>query len=189
MGRGFLGKKISYSRFQSQVLEADVILSHRRFELTNFFIGGYYTHAGIVIGYGKIVEVTSKGVKETHWQDFLNHVDDFVILRKNNIENKDLIINKTLMEVGKKYNFTFIPNPITLNCSELVFKVFDLPSPNHLSNKVINKSFFSWFQQYSIHPEALLFHPDFEVIARLPDFLNLKNDKVDKNEASIINVQ
>jgi hypothetical protein len=183
-GRKFVGEKIDFSEFNSHLLPADVILSHRKFELTNFFIGGYYTHAGIVLSSENMVEVTSKGVQVLKITDFAKKSDDFVILRSTKkIDIENVVIN-TQKEVGKKYNYTFIPNTDTIICSELIFKVFDLKYPNFLPINANASMFFSWFQQYSIHPEVLLFHPDFEVKGRLIDFMNVKSEWIDKQEVS-----
>ena len=163
-GRKFCCESINIESVISLLQNADVILTHRDFEFTNIFLGGYYTHAGVVIEGHLVIEATSKGVHVSNIDDFLKKTDDFLILRNIKISDPGTIINRLLPEIGKKYNFTFIPNPHSITCAELIFYIFDVKAkafPLKINQK---KEIFSFFRQYSIHPESLLNHPDFEVI-------------------------
>lgn len=63
------------------ILPGDVLLSHRDNELTNPVIPGYWKHAAMFIGDGKIIEATGKGVNEDTLQEFLETKDGAVVLR------------------------------------------------------------------------------------------------------------
>ncbi len=171
LGRKFSGEKLDVKSVQSQLFAADVILCHRDYELTNIFIGGHFTHAGMVIDDHSVVEATSNGVHVSDLNDFLKKTDDMVILRNTKIRNPALIIDRSLREIGKKYNFSFIQNPHTITCSELIFKVFDINSKYFSLKSFQNDGILTFFHQFSLHPEALLNHPDFEVRGTFSHFL------------------
>ncbi|MCK4407517.1 MAG: hypothetical protein KAV44_07555 [Bacteroidales bacterium] len=100
-----------------------IILSHKKFELTNFFIKGYWTHVAVIVSSEFVVEATSKGVMKTKFKEFIFTVDDFVILKPlfcdtNNMKEASKYVQKV---IGSPYNFSFRPCEDTFYCSELVY--------------------------------------------------------------------
>ena len=49
-----------------------IILSHKDYELTNLFIGGYWTHVAIIVSQNEVIEAISKGVVKTNTKKFFS---------------------------------------------------------------------------------------------------------------------
>jgi uncharacterized protein YycO len=63
------------------IKRGDVLLSHRKRETTNFLIPGYWKHAAMYAGQGRVIEAIGKGVIETSIEEFCMTKDSVAVLR------------------------------------------------------------------------------------------------------------
>jgi len=103
-----------------------VILSHKEYEFTNFFIRGYWTHAAMVISQDTVVEAVSKGVIKKSLKDFISTLDDFCIIMPRHCDSDEMIKALEFVQkvVGYPYNFTFRSREESYYCSELIYRVY-----------------------------------------------------------------
>jgi uncharacterized protein YycO len=103
-----------------------VILSHKEYEFTNFFIRGYWTHAAMVISQDTVVEAVSKGVIKKSLKDFISTLDDFCIIMPRHCDSDEMIKASEFVQkvVGYPYNFTFRSREDSYYCSELIYRVY-----------------------------------------------------------------
>jgi len=125
-GRNYLCDVYSYKRIKDLIDPGMVVLTHKKHELSNFLIPGYWTHAAIIATDEYIVEATSKGVQKSNIEEFLTFVDDFVIL-KPAFCTSQLMIRAgkcAINTVGNPYNFTFNHDNNAYYCSELIYRAY-----------------------------------------------------------------
>ena len=105
-----------------------IILSHKDFELTNWFINGYWTHIAVIASENHIIEAVSKGVVKTNISEFFSSVDDFIILEPAFCSRSSMLKAVEYMEkyIGYPYNFKFIPSDQSFTCIDLVGKAYSL---------------------------------------------------------------
>ncbi len=105
-----------------------IILSHKDFELTNWFINGYWTHVAVIASENHIIEAVSKGVVKTNICDFFSSVDDFIILEPVFCSRSSMLEAVRFMEqyIGYPYNFKFIPSNQSFTCIDLVGRAYSL---------------------------------------------------------------
>jgi hypothetical protein len=125
-GRPYRCTGISIEPFRHRLKPGMVILVHKDYELTNFFIKGYWTHAGFVISDEFIVEAISKGVIKKSLDEFISRVDDFIILEPGfcDFTVMEKASEYVQMVIGYPYNFTFRSRYDSYYCSELVYRAY-----------------------------------------------------------------
>ncbi|MEI6884988.1 MAG: YiiX/YebB-like N1pC/P60 family cysteine hydrolase [Bacteroidota bacterium] len=129
-GRPYEGTPRSLEPFIGLLQPGMVILSHKKYELTNWFIRGYWTHAAIYINDKYVIEAISKGVVKKELKTFINTVDDFIILKPKFCDQAVMKEAVDFVEtiVGYPYNFTFRSRKESFYCSELVYRAYSQTS-------------------------------------------------------------
>jgi hypothetical protein len=130
LGRPYRGAQWSPDTVTGMLHPGMVILSHKNYELTNWFIRGHWTHAAIYIGEHTVIEAVSKGVVKNSLATFLKMVDDFMILRPTFCDPHTMTEAAEIVKkiVGYPYNFTFRSRKESFYCSELVYRAYSQTS-------------------------------------------------------------
>ena len=135
-------RRISDKDFKAicKVIEhGDVLVTRRRFELSNIFIPGYYTHAGLYLVTGdhhQAIEATSDGTTITSLGKFLFSKDYVAVLRPKFIRSKheqSKIIDYAQGFKGLPYDYYFESDEDAFYCSELIWRVFRKACPTFRS--------------------------------------------------------
>jgi hypothetical protein len=129
-GRPYQCAQWSPEPFSGLLQPGMVILSHKKFELTNWFIRGHWTHAAIYITDNYVIEAVSKGVVKKDLETFIKTLDDFIILRPTFCDHHTMNEAAEFVEkiVGYPYNFTFRSRKESFYCSELVYRAYSQTS-------------------------------------------------------------
>jgi hypothetical protein len=103
-----------------------VILTHRKYELTNLFIPGYWTHAAMVTEDRHIIQAVSKGVIIEQASEFFSRLDDFLLLRPAfcGPDAMQCAARHSRRYIGLRYNYRFLPSGTSCYCSELVYRAY-----------------------------------------------------------------
>lgn len=114
-----------------------VILTHRDYELSNYFIRGYWTHSAIIISEEEIVEAVGQGVTRKRLDEFISNIDDFIILQPRfcdpvRMEEASEFVKNV---IGYPYNYSFRPRTRSYYCSELVYHAYTHESEWNLINQ------------------------------------------------------
>ncbi len=122
-GREFECNGHNAVNFQSVIKPGMIMLSHKKYELTNLFIKGYWTHTAIITSDKYVVEATSKGVEKKTLDQILAKTDDFIILKPLFADEYTMLkaSRYVLGVVGYPYNFSFRQYSKSFYCSELVY--------------------------------------------------------------------
>jgi len=100
-----------------------IILSRKRWQLTNLFIPGHWKHAAICcVDTNYVVEAVGDGVKKTGFSDFLSKSSEFIILRPLFCDEHERKLAALWAErqVGKPYDYGFGSCNTELYCIELI---------------------------------------------------------------------
>lgn len=123
----FTRKKVNGNDFMqiSQLIKPGMVILTKTYgELTNLLIPGVWSHAGIYVGDGKIVEAIGSGVVEKDLAEFLLTKDKVCLLEPYFVENQFQMDNAARFarsKVGFPYDYKFKSNNKAFYCSELVF--------------------------------------------------------------------
>ena len=125
-GRAYRCSHLDTGHFLPALTPGMIILSHKDYEFTNFFISGYWTHSAIVTEDIHVIEAVGKGVIRTRLKDFISTVDDFIVLRPVSYETQDMrkAGEHVIKYLGYPYNFYFVPSKKYVYCSELIFRAY-----------------------------------------------------------------
>ncbi len=122
-------KKVK-KKILSKLKPGDVLLTRKEYEVTNYFLPGYWPHAGLFLGKmdkeNKFLEALKDGVKiRTHENIFA--ADSLIVLRPNlNKEEVEEAISRGLKHEGKPYDFDFdFKESHRLVCTEVIYRSFD----------------------------------------------------------------
>lgn len=103
-------------------LRAGMILcTQTKGELSNVLIPGHFTHVGIYIGGGFVMEATGRGVVKTDLITFLLS-KDHVRVRSPKFASRTEMESAAVWarnQEGKPYDWLFTPSPKALYCAEL----------------------------------------------------------------------
>lgn len=111
-------------RAKRDLRPGDIIMRGYRWYVSDWFINGWYDHAGVYVGNGKIIHAVSEGVVETNVTDFLR-CDRFIILRPDRGDAKETdeyitnAIERVKRMIGKRYDIDFSDNNNQIYCFEL----------------------------------------------------------------------
>lgn len=114
---------MSYEKLVSVINPGDVLLSRRTYSLSNIGIPGFYKHAVLYVGNGKIIEAIGKGVQEVSLARWIYTYDHAICLRPlfASKEGIDGACSFAINQRGKKYDYEFSPGIQSFYCSELVY--------------------------------------------------------------------
>lgn len=119
-------KDFEYNLIIGESRPGDLLLSRKRFELSNLFIPGKYTHSAMVLPGELIVEATGEGVAIKSMASFAFDKDFIAILRPIQFEEIEMlgILNKCDSIIGAPYDYLFELSEKAFYCSELVFNLY-----------------------------------------------------------------
>jgi len=125
-GRKFRCSTLDLADIRKMVKPGMILLSRREFQISNFFIDGYWTHTAMIMPREKVIQATTKGVIIDELQKFFLTTDDFVILKPRfcGIPEMEIACSHASEIVGTPYSFDFNNSDDSLYCSELVLKVY-----------------------------------------------------------------
>ena len=136
MGKVGIHRKFSdvqYKELLSKIKPGDIILSRKRFELSNLFIQGLYKHAVFFTGENIIIESTGNGVSKSSLPRFLFDKDSIALLRplyEHPIEIEySIALAEKFAEIKIEYDYFFEDTDKAFYCSELVWTILRLNSP------------------------------------------------------------
>lgn len=98
----------------------DVLINRKDHYVSNFFIKGNFSHAGLYVGNNRVIHVTTNGIVN---QDILGFMraDAFAIARPKNTDDIPLAIERAYGQLAKEvqYDYDFDKNsPEEFYCSE-----------------------------------------------------------------------
>lgn len=135
-----------------------VILCHKEYELTNWFISGYWTHVAVMARENTIIEAVSRGVIRTPAEVFFSSIDDFIVLEPAFCMPSERLKAVEYMEqfIGYPYNFAFMPRDDAFTCIDLVCRAYGLPARKGKAGKIHPLDLIGYFSTDVILPENLL---------------------------------
>ena len=113
-------------RAMTYLKSGDIILTRTHGDLSTVVIPGFWKHAAIYAGDGKIIDATSVGVTERHLADLMMTTDNVAVLRVANVvedlSKGQLMVDYARLQIGKKYDLEMRVNRTdAMFCSELVY--------------------------------------------------------------------
>ncbi|MCX6246112.1 MAG: YiiX/YebB-like N1pC/P60 family cysteine hydrolase [Bacteroidetes bacterium] len=125
-GRKYRCSELDLNQVRELLKPGMILLSRREFEISNYFIDGYWTHTAMVMPDGKVIQATSGGVVINTIGEFFTKTDDFVILRPRfcGVMEMEKACCHASEKVGTPYSFDFNNSDDTLYCSELILKAY-----------------------------------------------------------------
>jgi cell wall-associated NlpC family hydrolase len=125
-GRKFRCSEIDLDNIREMVRPGMILLSRRDFQISNYFIDGYWKHTAMVMSPDKVIQATTNGVIIDELQEFFYKADDFAILKPRfcSVLEMEKACNHASETVGKPYSFDFNNSDDSLYCSELVLKAY-----------------------------------------------------------------
>ncbi|MGA3013163.1 MAG: YiiX/YebB-like N1pC/P60 family cysteine hydrolase [Bacteroidales bacterium] len=126
-----LGRKYKYSGLNLENIRkvakpGMILLSRKEFQISNYFIDGYWTHSAMIMPGEKVIEATTKGVTLREMEEFFRRTDDFVILKPRfcGIQAMEEACTHATKIVGAPYSFDFNNSDESFYCSKLILKVY-----------------------------------------------------------------
>jgi hypothetical protein len=135
-----------------------IILSHKNYELTNWFISGYWTHIAVIASEKHIIEAVSRGVVKTSIDEFFSSIDDFIILEPAFCCRASMQKAVEYMErfMGYPYNFRFLPSDRSFTCIDLVGRAYSLSANIEKIKASSAPGVFNYITREVILPENIL---------------------------------
>jgi len=157
LGRSFKCRKEKWYHIRGKIKPGMIILTHKKYELTNYFIPGYWTHTAMIVSEEEIVEAVRQGVMKKRFEDFFSTVDDFLILEPRFCDTAVMEKATRFAEnvIGYSYNFFFIPREKSLFCTELIFNAYAYASGKDLQRPDQRKQEWDFAGGASILPQKL----------------------------------
>lgn len=129
MGKIGIHRKVNdekFKRIKHRLLPGDILISSKRYELTNLFIPGRFTHAafylGDLAGDDSIIEAIGEGVTISSLPNFCFSKDHIAVLRPKyyrGTEVEHLILVAQTLD-GVPYDYFFDHGDEAFYCAELV---------------------------------------------------------------------
>lgn len=125
-GRKFQCSSMNLDTIRDLIHPGMIVLSRREFQLSNYFIEGYWTHSAMVMPRDKIIEATYDGVRVNEYDNFFPRTDDFILLKPRfcDASNMEKACNIALETIGYPYSFDFNTSFDSFYCSKLVVNVY-----------------------------------------------------------------
>ncbi len=121
-GRAFDCTNKEIAKIKDHITPGMVILTHKKYEFSTFFIPGYWTHSALVVTKDSIVEATGKGVCMNTMESFFSGIDDFIILNPRfcSQDTMEKASRQAATLVGYPYSYDFRNSNKTFYCSALI---------------------------------------------------------------------
>ncbi len=114
------------SQLMEQLQPGDVMVTRKEHSLTNYFLPGYWPHAALYIGDGRVIEALADGVHERSIESPFS-VDAIATIRPH--LPRELIeqaLQRARTHVGKPYDFDFdFTRSDRMVCTEVVYRSFE----------------------------------------------------------------
>jgi hypothetical protein len=135
-----------------------IILSHKNYELTNWFISGYWTHIAVIASEEYIIEAVGRGVVKTRINEFFSSIDDYIILEPVFCCRDSMRKAVEYMErhMGYPYNFRFIPSDRSFTCIDLVGRAYSLSEHIKKTKASSSPGVYNFLTKEVIVPENIL---------------------------------
>ena len=111
------------AKLRSVLRPGDVILRRTDGTTSNWLIAGYWGHAALYAGNGKIVDAVTHGVREVGLEKFCSEGDAVIVVRPKGLSpsNAANAIAYARAQIGKPYDFDLdFEDPSRFSCTELV---------------------------------------------------------------------
>lgn len=104
----------------------DVLVTRKEHSLTNYFLPGYWPHAALYVGSGRVVEALADGVQERSVESPFA-VDAIAAIRPQlSTEQIEVALERAHSHVGKPYDFDFdFTRADRMVCTEVVYRSFE----------------------------------------------------------------
>lgn len=104
----------------------DVFVTRKDCAVTNYFLPGYWPHAALYVGDGKVVESLKDGVRQRTMDSPFGNDAVAVIRPRLNTQSIATAIERAHSHVGKPYDFDFdFTRADRLVCTEVVYRSYD----------------------------------------------------------------
>lgn len=107
----------------------DVLLRRTDGTSSNMVIPGYWGHAALYAGDGKIVDAVTHDVRETDIETFCSEGDAVIVVRPKNLSKEQVasIVDYSRRQVGKPYDFDLdFKDSQRFTCTELVETAYEV---------------------------------------------------------------
>lgn len=157
MGRPYKVRKEKLEEIMGKIKPGMIILTHKEYELTNYFIPGYWTHTAMIVSGEEIVEAVRQGVTKKSMEDFFSTVDDFLVLEPRFCDTTIMMKATEFAQnvIGYSYNFLFMPREKSFFCTELIVNAYTYASGNDIENPNQRKQVWGSADGESILPQKL----------------------------------
>jgi uncharacterized protein YycO len=107
-------------------LPGDVLVTRKEHSLTNYFLPGYWPHAALYLGDGRVVEALADGVRERSI-DSPFAVDAIATIRPRlTVDQIKEGLDRARCHVGKPYDFDFdFTRADRMVCTEVVYRSYE----------------------------------------------------------------
>jgi uncharacterized protein YycO len=158
IGRPYKSQFIALQPHIGKLAPGMIILSHKNYELTNWFISGYWTHIAVIASEEHIIEAVSKGVVKTQIDVFFSSIDDYIILEPAFCCRNTMAGAVKYMEkyIGYPYNFRFLQCDQSFTGIDLVCQAYALNINNERSGSSTVPGLISYITREVLFPENIL---------------------------------
>lgn len=107
-----------------QMKPGDVLLRRTDYTSANMVIPGFYGHAAVYVGNGKIIDATTHGVREVSVEQFFQEGDHALVMRPKNLsdDQSKKIVQYAQDQLGKVYDYDLdVKDDRRFTCTELVY--------------------------------------------------------------------
>ncbi|TWT54246.1 hypothetical protein Pla22_18870 [Rubripirellula amarantea] len=110
----------------SMIVPGDVFVTRKEFAITNYFLPGFWPHAALYVGEGRVVESLKDGVHVRGMESPYGNDCVAIIRPKLQSTEIDMAIQRAHTHVGKPYDFDFdFTRSDRMVCTEVVYRSYE----------------------------------------------------------------
>jgi hypothetical protein len=114
------------ARLREMLQAGDVLVTRKESALTNYFLPGYWPHAAMYIGDGRVIESLKDGVRERSMDSPMGNDAVAVIRPLLDADTIEQAIGRAQTHVGKPYDFDFdFTRSDRVVCTEVVYRSYE----------------------------------------------------------------